>query len=107
AETDSQLLVLDKYAFDELLASHAQIMREMLKVVSQRTLHTNAQLLADEPGNAVTVGAGQVFAVFSPRGGSGKTTLSVNLAALHAKDEPDRTALVDLNLTFGHAADLL
>src|SRR6266508_3631904 len=38
AETDSQLLVLDKLAFDQLLASHAQIMREMLKVVSQRTL---------------------------------------------------------------------
>jgi pilus assembly protein CpaE len=107
AETDSQLLVLDKDAFDELLASRAQIMREMLKVVSQRTLQTNQQLLADEPGNAVTVGAGQVYAIFSPRGGSGKTTLAVNLAARHATEQPDRTALLDLSLTFGHAAALL
>src|SRR5437868_6103928 len=104
AETDSQLLVLDKYVFDDLLASRAQIMREMLKVVSQRTMQTNQQLLADEPGNAVSVGAGHVYAVFSPRGGSGKTTLAVNLAAQCAVEHPDRTALLDLSLTFGHAA---
>src|SRR5919198_6396212 len=107
AETDSQVLVLDKHAFDQLLASDAQIMREMLKVVSQRTLQTNQQLLADEPGNAVTVGAGRVYAVFSPRGGSGKTTLAVNLAARHALEQPERTALLDLSLTFGHTAALL
>lgn len=107
AESDSQLLVLDKNAFDDLLASHAQIMREMLKVVSQRTLQTNQQLLADEPGNAVTVGAGRVYAVFSPRGGAGKTTLAVNMAAQHALEQPERTALLDLSLTFGHAAALL
>jgi CRP-like cAMP-binding protein len=107
AESDSQLLVLDKYAFDDLLASHAQIMREMLKVVSQRTLQTNQQLLADDAGTAVTVGAGQVYAVFSPRGGSGKTTLAVNLAAQYALEQPERAALLDLSLTFGHAASQL
>src|SRR5438309_89566 len=107
AETDCQLLVLDKPAFDELLAGHPEIMREMLKVVSQRTLQTNQQLLADEPGSAVSVGAGRVYAVFSPRGGSGKTTLTVNLATRQAQDEPERTAMLDLSLTFGHAASLL
>src|SRR5690348_6270335 len=107
AESDSQLLVLDKEAFDNLLASHAQIMREMLKVVSQRTLQTNQQLLADEPGNAVSVGAGHVYAIFSPRGGAGKTTLAVNMATQHAIEQPERTALLDLSLTFGHAAALL
>jgi CRP-like cAMP-binding protein len=107
AETDSQLLVLDKAAFDELLAGHPEIMREMLKVVSHRTLQTNQQLLADEPGSTVSVGAGQVYAVFSPRGGSGKTMLAVNLAAQQAREQPERTALLDLSLTFGHAAALL
>ena len=96
AETDSQLL-----------AGHPEIMREMLKVVSQRTLQTNQQLLADEPGSTVSVGAGRVCAVFSPRGGSGKTTLAVNLATRQAQDQPERTALLDLSLTFGHAASLL
>jgi Flp pilus assembly CpaE family ATPase len=107
AETGSQVLVLQKQDFDELLASHTQIMREMLKVVSQRTLQTNQQLLAEEPGNSVSVGAGRVYAVFSPRGGSGKTTLAVNMAVQQALEQPERTALLDLSLTFGHTASLL
>ncbi|MDQ6671480.1 MAG: cyclic nucleotide-binding domain-containing protein, partial [Chloroflexota bacterium] len=107
AETDSQLLVLDKAAFDRLIANHAQSMREILKVVSRRTLQTNQQLLAEEGGNAVSVGAGGVYAIFSPRGGSGKTTLAVNLAVQQALEQPERTALVDLSLTFGHTAALL
>ena len=107
AESDSQVLVLQKHDFDLLLATHAQIMREMLKVVSQRTLQTNQQLLAEEPGSSVTVGAGRIYAVFSPRGGAGKTTLAVNIALQQAMEQPERTALFDLNLTFGHAAAML
>src|ERR1700724_2672086 len=48
AESDCQVLILDKPAFDQLLAGHTQIMREMLKIVSQRTMQTNQKLLADE-----------------------------------------------------------
>ena len=107
AETDCQLLVLDKPAFDRLLAGHAQIMREMLKVVSQRTQHTNQQLLADDQSSSVSTGTGRVYAIFSPRGGSGKTTVAVNLAAGQAREQPERTALLDLSLTFGHTANLL
>jgi Flp pilus assembly CpaE family ATPase len=107
AESDSQVLVLAKRDFDQLLATHPQIMREMLKVVSHRTLQTNQQLLAEEPGGAVAVGAGKVYAVFSPRGGAGKTTVATNLAMRHAHDYPERVALLDLSLTFGHAAPLL
>src|SRR5919199_127851 len=107
AETDSQVLVLAKHDFDQLLATHSQIMREMLKVVSQRTLQTNQQLLAEEPNGTVSLGPGRVYAVFSPRGGSGKTTLAANLAVRQAYEQPERTALLDLSLTFGHAAALL
>jgi CRP-like cAMP-binding protein len=107
AESDSQVLVLPKSDFDQLLATHAQIMREMLKVVSQRTLQTNQQLLAEEPGSSVSVGAGRVIAVFSPRGGGGKTTLAVNMAVQQALEQPERTALLDLSLTFGHTAAML
>src|SRR2546422_129223 len=91
----------------EELETIAQLLREMLKVVSQRTLQTNQQLLADEPGSAVTVGAGHVYAIFSPRGGAGKTMLAINMAVRQAKEQPERTALLDLSLTFGHAAALL
>lgn len=107
AETESRVLVLQKEDFDQLLSSNAQIMREMLKVISQRTVQTNQALLSDEQGGGVTAGGGKIYVVFSPRGGSGKTTLAVNLAATLARQMPERVALLDLDLTFGHAALLL
>jgi pilus assembly protein CpaE len=44
---------------------------------------------------------GQVVAVYSPRGGSGTTTVAVNLASAIGQRLQQRTALVDLNLQFG------
>ncbi len=106
AEMDSVLLVLEREDFDHLLAGNAQIMREMLKVVSQRTVQTNQQLLADGSSSATFSGAGRVVAVFSPRGGSGKTTIAVNLATVLSRYMPERVALLDLSLTFPSAGAL-
>ncbi|HET8527412.1 MAG TPA: AAA family ATPase [Gaiellaceae bacterium] len=50
---------------------------------------------------------GRVITVFSPKGGTGKTVISTNLAALLAKQEGRRTLLLDLDLQFGDAAIVL
>jgi pilus assembly protein CpaE len=42
--------------------------------------------------------------VFSPKGGTGTTTIATNMAAALAQRKPDRVILVDLNLQFGQAA---
>lgn len=47
---------------------------------------------------------GQVYTVFSTKGGVGKTFVSINLAASLAKDQEKRVVLVDLDLDFGNAA---
>lgn len=47
---------------------------------------------------------GQVYTVFSTKGGVGKTFVSINLAAALAKDSQKRVVLVDLDLDFGNAA---
>jgi pilus assembly protein CpaE len=47
---------------------------------------------------------GRVITVFSPKGGTGKTVVSTNLAATLAKREGKRTLLLDLDLQFGDAA---
>lgn len=107
AESESRVLVLPKADFDALMSSNAQIMREMLKVLSQRTVQTNQALLADDSTGPSTAGAGRVYAVFSPRGGSGKSTIAVNLATALAQQAPERVGLLDLSLTFGHTALLL
>jgi pilus assembly protein CpaE len=44
---------------------------------------------------------GQVVAIYSGRGGSGSTTLAVNLAAAMVKCLKKETVLVDLNLQYG------
>lgn len=50
---------------------------------------------------------GKVITVISPKGGSGKTTVSTNLAAGLAKLAPHQTVVVDLDLQFGDVASAL
>jgi pilus assembly protein CpaE len=50
---------------------------------------------------------GRVITVFSPKGGTGKTTVATNLASAFAKREGRRTLLLDLDLQFGDAAIVL
>ncbi len=50
---------------------------------------------------------GRVITVFSPKGGTGKTSVASNLAATFAKYHGLRTLLLDLDLQFGDAAIML
>ncbi|MGE5553697.1 MAG: AAA family ATPase [Betaproteobacteria bacterium] len=56
---------------------------------------------------AATVAEGKVIAVFSPKGGVGKTTLAANLAVAMAKEVKAQVALVDLDLQFGNVGVLM
>jgi pilus assembly protein CpaE len=49
----------------------------------------------------------QVIVIASPKGGVGKTTTAVSLAALLAEDAPGEVVLLDLDLQFGDVAALL
>src|SRR5919199_1656368 len=50
---------------------------------------------------------GRIVTVFSPKGGTGKTVLSTNLATSLAKHWGKRALLLDLDLQFGDAAIML
>ena len=50
---------------------------------------------------------GRVVTVFSPKGGTGKTVMSTNLASAFAKHGGKKTLLLDLDLQFGDAAIML
>jgi pilus assembly protein CpaE len=49
----------------------------------------------------------QVIAVFSPKGGAGRTTIATNLALALHRETGQRVALVDANLQFGDVGVLL
>jgi pilus assembly protein CpaE len=49
----------------------------------------------------------QVIAVFSPKGGAGRTTIATNLALALRKETNQRVALIDANLQFGDVGVLL
>lgn len=49
----------------------------------------------------------QVIAVFSPKGGVGRTTIATNLALALRKETNQRVALIDANLQFGDVGVLL
>ena len=49
----------------------------------------------------------QVIAIFSPKGGSGRTTIATNLALALHKETGSRVCLVDANLQFGDVGVLL
>jgi pilus assembly protein CpaE len=59
-------------------------------------------------GDAADGGSGgEVITVFSPKGGTGKTVVSTNLAAYLAAKTSKRVLLIDLDLQFGDAAIML
>jgi pilus assembly protein CpaE len=49
----------------------------------------------------------QVIAVFSPKGGAGRTTIATNLALALKRETNQRVALIDANLQFGDVGVLL
>jgi CRP-like cAMP-binding protein len=106
ASTDLRLLQLRKDDFDVLVATSVGVMRGMLRVMVERQAAMNTRL-TQETGASQGDIRGQVTVIFSPRGGTGQTVLATNLAVALAEITPDRVAILDLDLLFGHVAMLL
>jgi pilus assembly protein CpaE len=70
----------------------------------RKASHAGRRLLA---GPVAAVNHGRIVTVFSPKGGTGKTSIATNLATALAKHEQRRTLLLDLDLQFGDAAIML
>src|ERR1700682_4313037 len=106
SSTNLRLLQLRKDDFDMLVATSVGIMRGMLRVMVERQTAMNTRL-TQEVGATTGDVRGQVTVVFSPRGGAGQTILTTNLAVALAELTPDRVAILDLDLLFGHVSMLL
>jgi Flp pilus assembly CpaE family ATPase len=102
ALTDCKLLVLDRQTLYATIPADSDALIDLQKLVEQRrasleNIIARASLVAPEQA-ATTV------AVYSPKGGSGRTTIAINLAASLAQQFPGEVLLVDMALPFNHAA---
>ena len=81
-----------------------------IKRVHERELVRQSQLQVVTPGDEADYaqpGGHRVVAVFSPKGGSGRTTIATNLAVALHKETGAKVCLVDANLQFGDVGVLL
>lgn len=94
------------FSGDELATS---IKRVHERELARRTQHQSAAAApptADASASADPADH-QVIAVFSPKGGAGRTTIATNLALAIRKETNQRVALIDANLQFGDVGVLL
>lgn len=78
-----------------------------LRAVLDRALETATRRRGALQSEAPEVSSGTVIMVVSPKGGSGKTTISTNLAVGLGRANPKQVAIVDLDLQFGDVANTL
>jgi pilus assembly protein CpaE len=89
---------------DELISAIRRA-GEMAQMEKAKVARVQAIPVAGPPGSVVSYGGprGKIVVVYSPKGGTGCTTLAVNLA-LSLNSSDTRVALVDGNLQFGDVA---
>jgi pilus assembly protein CpaE len=75
--------------------------------ISKAVRRIERKVLGATESGAQRAGPGEVFAVFSPKGGSGSTTVATNLAIHLQQITGKKTLLVDLDLELGEIAVLL
>jgi pilus assembly protein CpaE len=76
---------------------------ERAKGAQQRIVATTASGTPISMSNFAPLAKGKIVTVYSPKGGTGCTTIAVNLA-IALNNEDTRTVLVDANLQFGDVA---
>ena len=88
------------FSSDELTASIRQVYSRQKEEAGRAVVTAAAR-------NAGSVELGTVVAVFSPKGGVGRTTIAVNLAVVAATELKKKVVLVDGSFQFGDVAVML
>jgi pilus assembly protein CpaE len=93
---------------DELISAirRAGQMAQSVRAQSAKIESTSVSSTSSKPSAFTGLAAGNVIMVYSPKGGTGVTTLAVNLAVTLHNDET-RAVLVDAKLQYGDVAVFL
>jgi pilus assembly protein CpaE len=97
-----ELLELLTDDIDGVLTEDSPVRAEVDRLVEQR--RETIEHLVQRAHETSTTHDGRIIAVYSVKGGSGKTTLAVNLAASMGQRNRGECLLLDLGLPYNHAA---
>ena len=99
--------LIKPFSADELSTSIKRVWERDLARREQLAAAAPPVVLPPTPGAATDAEEHQVIAVFSPKGGAGRTTIATNLALALHRETGQKVALVDANLQFGDVGVLL
>ncbi len=102
ALSDCKLLLLDRQILYTSIPPDSDTLVDLQRLVEQRKA-TLTNIIA-RAGLVAPEQAATTVAVYSPKGGSGRTTMAINLAASLAIQHPGEVLLIDLALPYNHAA---
>jgi len=96
------------FSADELTASIRRVyqLKPRMAPVKPEILRPQTRMPEGGYQTLMTMREGQVITIYSPKGGSGCSTIAANLA-IALKDREDRVAIVDGDLQFGDVGVLL
>jgi MinD-like ATPase involved in chromosome partitioning or flagellar assembly len=102
ATTELSVLVLERQAFHAVFEPDGDIAVELGRLARQRT--SMYRDLGSRVERKPTGSLGSVVAVYSPKGGTGRTTFALNLCGQIAAANRNQVVLLDLSYPFNHAA---
>src|SRR5439155_26563202 len=100
--SDCKLLALDRASLFAALSHSSPEIAHLSRLAQQRKA-ASAETAA-QASWGILPGAAPVVAVYSPKGGSGGTTVALNLVGALSLRYPGQVLLLDLDLPYNHAA---
>lgn len=102
ALADCRLLALDRASLFAIISPSSPEVAQLKRLALQRKA-AFAETAA-QASWGVLLGEAPVVAVYSPKGGSGGTTVALNLVGTLSRRYPGQVLLLDLDLPYNHAA---
>lgn len=103
AQTDASLLALDRQSLHAVLGSrHRDVLDELRRLADQRFKTFGDTSVQATWG--MLLHEATVIGVYSPKGGSGGTCISLNLVGALARRYPGEVLLLDLDFPYSHSA---
>jgi Flp pilus assembly CpaE family ATPase len=103
AQTDSHLLALDRQSLHVVMAGREhEALDELRRLADQRfTAYADSSVQASW---SQLLHEATVVGVYSPKGGSGGTTIALNLVGTLSRKYPGEVLLLDLDFPYAHSA---